>query len=334
VTRRIVVLLAVGLVVIVLSAGRAAATAPAGYGLVFDEEFNESSFNNTQFGYQWTGYPGVDATSDAVSVTNGNLTMKAYTTYSGTTPQANWGGCVATEGYARPDGSVPNYQFTYGYVEARIQFNNNYGCNPAFWLESDQMFANPPPTTAAPGNEVDIIEQDYAYPNQDAIDIHWGGYGSGNQSWGGHKYTVPDLQNNYHVFGLLWTPTEYVFSVDGTTLATVTSSRMISQGPEFIVLDIDPNNLTGNWESPPAGGYGSLTTSTTDINVDYVRVYQALSLSIQSIGTAVVLTWGNPAFSLQAAPFVTGTYTNVPGATSPYTNAVSNAMEFFRLQGN
>ena len=129
-TRRIVVLLAVGLVVLVLSAGRAAATAPAGYGLVFDEEFNESSFNDTQFGYQWTGYPGVNATSDAVSVTNGNLTIQAYTTYSGTTPQANWGGCVATEGYARPDGSVPNYQFTYGYVEARIPVQQQ------LWMQS------------------------------------------------------------------------------------------------------------------------------------------------------------------------------------------------------
>lgn len=267
----------------------ALATAPPGYNnMVFDEEFNGTSiYDDNKFGYQWTGYPGVDATTDAVSVGGGNLTIKAYTTGSGAT-QANWGGCVATENY---EGG--NYQFTYGYVESRIQINNNYGVNPAFWLESDQMFATPAPTSASVGNEVDIIEQDYAYPNQDAMNIHWNGYGSGAQSLGGTKRTVSNLQGNYHVFGLLWTPTEYQFTVDGVVELTVTSSRMISHGPEWIVLDADPNNLTGNWESPPVGGYGSLATSTTDINVDYVRVYQ-----LPEPSTFVLLGIG--AFSLLA----------------------------------
>ena len=121
-----------------------AATVPTGYNMVFDEEFNESSFNDTQFGYQWTGYPGVYATTDAVSVGGGNLTITNYTTTTGGT-QTNWGGCVATEGYGRPDGSVPNYQFTYGYVEARIKFNNNYGCDPAFWLSPTRCLPTPPP---------------------------------------------------------------------------------------------------------------------------------------------------------------------------------------------
>jgi uncharacterized repeat protein (TIGR03803 family) len=61
-----------------------------------------------------------------------------------------------------------------------------------------------------------------------------------------------------------------------------------------------------------------------------------LPLTIKGIGNAVVLSWTDPSslFSLQAAPLVTGTYTNVPGATSPYTNAISGATEFFRLLAN
>jgi hypothetical protein len=39
----------------------------------------------------------------------------------------------------------------------------------------------------------------------------------------------------------------------------------------------------------------------------------------------------NPAFTLQAAPAVTGTFTNVPGATSPFTNQINGGQEFFRL---
>ena len=45
----------------------------------------------------------------------------------------------------------------------------------------------------------------------------------------------------------------------------------------------------------------------------------------------LVLSWTNTGFSLQSAPAVTGTFTNVPGATSPYTNASGFAQQFFRL---
>jgi hypothetical protein len=31
---------------------------------------------------------------------------------------------------------------------------------------------------------------------------------------------------------------------------------------------------------------------------------------------------------------VAGVYTNMPGATSPYTNAITDAQQFFRLQEN
>jgi hypothetical protein len=54
-------------------------------------------------------------------------------------------------------------------------------------------------------------------------------------------------------------------------------------------------------------------------------------LQIQMIGPDIILTWTNAAFQLQAAPAVSATFTNVPGATSPYTNAVSEPQRFFRL---
>ncbi len=72
-------------------------------------------------------------------------------------------------------------------------------------------------------------------------------------------------------------------------------------------------------------------------NTNSVPVYQALTtvlpipLAFQKTGTSLVLSWANPAFSLQAAPLVTGAYTNVPGATSPYTNLISGTQQFFRL---
>jgi uncharacterized repeat protein (TIGR03803 family) len=59
-----------------------------------------------------------------------------------------------------------------------------------------------------------------------------------------------------------------------------------------------------------------------------------LPLNIESSGNASILTWANPVFNLQAAPVVTGPFTNVPGAFSPYTNFSGENMMFFRLQAN
>ena len=57
-------------------------------------------------------------------------------------------------------------------------------------------------------------------------------------------------------------------------------------------------------------------------------------LSVQGTDNDVILTWENPAFSLQAAPFVNGIYTNIPSATSPFTNTIIGPQQFFRLRSN
>jgi uncharacterized repeat protein (TIGR03803 family) len=57
-------------------------------------------------------------------------------------------------------------------------------------------------------------------------------------------------------------------------------------------------------------------------------------LTIQYRSKDVVLTWTNVAWTLQAATGLHGNYTNMPGATSPYTNGVGTTAEFFRLIAN
>ena len=54
-------------------------------------------------------------------------------------------------------------------------------------------------------------------------------------------------------------------------------------------------------------------------------------LNIRSEVDAVVLSWTNAAFALQIAPSPAGTYTNVVGAISPFTNSVSGIPAYFRL---
>lgn len=59
-----------------------------------------------------------------------------------------------------------------------------------------------------------------------------------------------------------------------------------------------------------------------------------IPLNIQTSGSNVVLTWGNPAFSLQVASTTTGVYTNASSAASPYTNTITGSQMFFRLKSN
>ncbi|HXR06515.1 MAG TPA: LamG-like jellyroll fold domain-containing protein [Candidatus Acidoferrum sp.] len=58
-----------------------------------------------------------------------------------------------------------------------------------------------------------------------------------------------------------------------------------------------------------------------------------IPLDIGRSGANVVVSWTDPTsqFSLQAAPAAGGTYTNVPGATSPYTHPTAGAPMFFQL---
>jgi hypothetical protein len=57
-----------------------------------------------------------------------------------------------------------------------------------------------------------------------------------------------------------------------------------------------------------------------------------IPLDIQRRPGEVVLTWSDSAFGLQSAPIPEGVYTNILGATSPYTNGITDRARFFRLK--
>lgn len=54
-------------------------------------------------------------------------------------------------------------------------------------------------------------------------------------------------------------------------------------------------------------------------------------LNIQGGHAKVILTWADSTYGLQAAPLPMGVFTNVPGATSPFTNTIGGVERFFRL---
>ncbi len=57
-------------------------------------------------------------------------------------------------------------------------------------------------------------------------------------------------------------------------------------------------------------------------------------LNIQVAGNSFVLTWSNPGLPLQSSTNLSAGFTDVAGATSPYTNTFAGAQTFFRLGSN
>lgn len=95
---------------------------------------------------------------------------------------------------------------------------------------------------------------------------------------------------------------------------------------------------------PPAGSlvlsgqilYGAQTSGPTFNGSVFAVMLPPPTLAIQLINGSVILNWNDPtaSFFLQAAPDVGGVYTNVVGATVPFTNILSGPAAFFRLRSN
>ena len=123
--------------------------------------------------------------------------------------------------------------------------------------------------------------------------------------------------------------TVFAVNTDGTgftSLYCFTFSRQYpylstnSDGAHPNPVILSGNNLYGTAVTGGVPGEGTVFSLVVPITLFY-----------QNIGSAIVLSWNDPSFVLQSAPAVTGTYTNIPGATSPYTNTLTGPQQFFRL---
>src|SRR5664279_453080 len=138
-----------------------------------------------------------------------------------------------------------------------------------------------------------------------------------------------------------------VLTDDGTNMNWYSNDRLVlsftASGAGFI-----PNGINGD----PSVAGGPITIAERSDGafggwaggVDEVAVYNYVlspqqiqnhflnttHLTIVPSGTNAVIAW--PAGTLQSATTVNGTYTDVGGATSPYTNSATGAQKFFRVK--
>jgi uncharacterized repeat protein (TIGR03803 family) len=131
--------------------------------------------------------------------------------------------------------------------------------------------------------------------------------------------------------------TLYGTTWSGGTGTNGTVFQVNTDGTGFTTL----YNFSGADGANPYGGllllgsklYGTTVTGGS-AGKGVLFALNACALNLQPIGNSVVLRWSDPSFSLQAAPTLTGVYTNVPAAVSPFSYPVMEPQMFFRLRSN
>ncbi|MBQ7547125.1 MAG: glycoside hydrolase family 16 protein [Clostridia bacterium] len=242
------------------------------YKLVFADEFDGDALNTDLWrvhnfeGVRKGGYWSMDQ----ASVRDGNLVIRTEYKEDGKFG-SGWYTCgIATQ---------HTYEHKYGYYECRCILPKGQGMWSAFWLMNPNV--NRTDGTAIAGEEIDVFESPYYFRRGNAShmvtsNLHYNGYELQTKY---QNVVISKLDNdpyeNYNTYGLLWTPEEYVFYVNGHEVGR-SSFGGVSQENEYMILSCE---VDGAAATPTFGWSGHIERNSDPQNfcaefyVDYVRVY-------------------------------------------------------------
>jgi beta-glucanase (GH16 family) len=246
--------------------------------LIWSDEFTGSAAQSQPDPLTWTYDTGASGW--------GNNELETYCAWGSTTGPCNANApnaFVGSDGYlhivARED-SKGNYTsarlkteglqgFQYGRIEARIKITEGEGFWPAFWMMGDDISSVKYPACG----ELDIMENSGSEPS-----VTWGSvHGTGFTTEGvGTTYTLPNhakLGDDFHVYGMLWSPKQVEYYVDDMVFARFTPSSLpagaiwpFDHGKFFFILNIA---VGGNWPGSP----DEASVFPQEMLIDYVRLY-------------------------------------------------------------
>ena len=161
-------------------------------------------------------------------------------------------GCVRTRG---------KFEHAFGYYVARIRLQKSMGHWTAFWMFGSGV--GKIGHGGMDGTEIDIMEKPWL---DDRVQhtLHWDGYGKHHKSKG-HVSRNPGIMEGWHTYALLWTPDEYVFTIDGKERWR-TNAGGVCQVPLYLKLS-DEAKFSG-W-----AGDVRKASLPDEFLTDYVRVY-------------------------------------------------------------
>ena len=237
-----------------------------GYKLVFSDEFNlpnGSQPDSTKWKRcrrnpsRWARW--ISDSKDVVYIKNGRLVCRAIPNKDLKADTAKMlTGAVET---------MDLFDFTYGKVEVRMRTNVKSGNSPAAWIRND-------PKKHKLYSEIDIMES--FGKRKEVIQTIHSEYTVNTKKHGEKNQFRKDIDiTKWHVYGIVWTPTEVVWTIDGKETGRYIKSTSVAMQAKNQWTFFQPMFLRLN-QSLCNGNMGLYpdTKATYVTEFDWIRVYK------------------------------------------------------------
>lgn len=281
---------------------------PGDWKLTLNDDFSGNKLDEKVWS---TGYKFVDVINNElqgfvpenVTVANGMCTIKTEQRDCQNTDR--FGNKKAAQKFASGAfTSVDKFTQTYGYFEARIRMPKARGAGiwPAFWMLPDRGRDYPENVRYAyrtanygTGVEIDIFEfmpwwkqLDGRFPihmgciwsygkvtEKDPAPHGYGAYALDNDGWGPAELHFPNLDSEFHTYGLYWSPERLIFYVDSKPVFRVKDPKHVPDVPHFFLFNV---SVHGNgWGKSPDKKHPTMEQIIEDMpnqmEIDYFRAY-------------------------------------------------------------
>ena len=250
-------------------------TAPEGYNLAWEDEFEGSELNKKVWQYR-TGKSGHSyQRPENISVEDGNLRINLK--------KENYQGMKYTGG-----GIITQRAVRYGYFEVRVKLDCGYGWHEAFWTTwTDDLNQKKPQHQYPERLEIDCFEHYTTHENHQFSygAIQWAPvHGNVNRDF---ETTKEDLKE-YNVFGFEYTPDYLNYFFNGKLLKTVDIRRILHHD-QFVWLSCIANQAEATSSGAVFFDYFrcyEITPEDYDIRkVEFIKYLDSLTGTIASSGT-------------------------------------------------
>jgi beta-glucanase (GH16 family) len=262
------VLVVAALVAVVAAPRGKSESAPAGWKLVWSDEFSGSAGSP----------PDPKKWAYDLGDLNVNHELEWYTD-SPSNVRLNGSGQLeivarkeTVEEHAYTSGRIltrSHYTTKYGRIEARIKIPGGQGIWPAFWMLGDDIASVGWPNSG----EVDIMENIGREPAVNHGSMHGPGYSGADGLTGMVSLPSGALSDAYHDYAIEWSPYAITWFLDGTAYETQKRGSQPAQDPWvfdhpfFFLLNVA---VGGDWPGNP----DATTVFPQTMSVDWVRDYE------------------------------------------------------------
>jgi uncharacterized repeat protein (TIGR03803 family) len=311
---------------------------------VFAYNINNLTFSNV---YSFTGTQGNQGTNSDGSSPSGGLVLTGGSFYG----SAENGGRAGRGTIYKVDTDGSNFvtlhSFTLGTYDPALQQNTNSdGANPygTLALSGTTLYG----TTSAggianngtvfsistSGNNFTVLHTFSPVADSTAPAFEAVTNGDGATPYGDLLLSGGVLYGTTYSGGIFGEGTVFAINTDGSGFTNLYNfsgtfgefgTNSDGAGPRGGLV-LSGNTLYGTTDGGGQYGYGTVFA----VSLAPAQV----PLKVQPMSGALVMTWSNASYYLEAAPTVNGVYTPLSDSPSPSTNSLTGAQQYFRLRAN